>query len=224
MARQNSPNKNRAGTLPVQNSPCSPKIAQFCAFCPRMANFLPLSPPTSHTWRTISRTHPPPGRAGWTFSRTGHSHVATMQPMTPLRPLMQASMKPPSPLHAPEQQPLKPPSPLQPKTQPKHPFRTRKGDGGFSRGSAGARKGDRGFRQAGRLVCRAQTRYPWLAAAPIGGIALHEGSTRRRHATSGLRVVQNPHRLRDDERRNGRRVRPQHPKAAAEPALTKSRT
>ena len=57
-----------------------------------------------------------------------------------------------------------------------------------------------------------------------GGIALHEGPTRRRHAASGLRVVQNPHRLRDDERRNGRRVRPQHPKAAAEPALTKSRT
>ena len=57
-----------------------------------------------------------------------------------------------------------------------------------------------------------------------GRIALHEGSTRRRHAASGLRVVQNPHRLRDDERRNGRRVRPQHPKAAAEPALAKSRT
>ena len=60
--------------------------------------------------------------AGRTFSRTGHSHVATMQPMTPLQPLMQASMKPPSPMLAPEQQPLKPPSPLQPKNAPKTPI------------------------------------------------------------------------------------------------------
>ena len=75
---------------------------------PRRANFFLLAPT--------------PGRAGWTFSRTGHSHVATMQPMTPLRPLMQASMKPPSPLHAPEQQPLKPPSPLQPKNTAKTPI------------------------------------------------------------------------------------------------------
>ena len=62
--------------------------------------------------------------------------MATMQPMTPLRPLVQASMKPPSPLHAleqqplkppspllaPKQRPLKPPSPLQPKTTPKTPI------------------------------------------------------------------------------------------------------
>ena len=48
--------------------------------------------------------------------------MATLQPMTPLQPLMQASMKPPSPLHAPEQQPLKPPSPLQPKNAPKTPI------------------------------------------------------------------------------------------------------
>ena len=60
--------------------------------------------------------------AGRTFSRTGHSHVATMQPMTPLQPLMQASMIPPSPMLAPEQQPLKPPSPLQPKNAPKTPI------------------------------------------------------------------------------------------------------
>ena len=46
----------------------------------------------------------------------------TLQPMTPLQPLMQASMKTPSPLHAPEQQPLKPPSPLHPKSSPKTPF------------------------------------------------------------------------------------------------------
>ena len=34
-----------------------------------------------------------------------------------------------------------------------------------------------------------------------GGIALHEGATRRRHAARGLRVVQNPHRHRRGERR-----------------------
>ena len=39
------------------------------------------------------------------------------------------------------------------------------------------------------------------APPPIGGIALHGGSTRRRHAVRGLRVVQNPHRHRRGERR-----------------------
>ena len=47
--------------------------------------------------------------------------MATMQPMTPLRALMQASMKPPSPMLAPEQQPLKPTTPMQPKNTPKTP-------------------------------------------------------------------------------------------------------
>ena len=60
--------------------------------------------------------------AGRTFSRTGSCDVATLKPMTPLQPLIQASMKPPSPLHAQEQQPLKPPSPLQPKNAPKTPI------------------------------------------------------------------------------------------------------
>ena len=75
-----------------------------------------------HAGRTISRRHPPPGHAGRTFSRSRHSHVATMQPMTPLRPLMQASVKPPSPMLAPKQRPLKPASPLHPKTAPKTPI------------------------------------------------------------------------------------------------------
>ena len=55
--------------------------------------------------------------AGRTISRTGRSHVATMQPLPPLQPLMQASMKPPSPLLTPERQPLKPTTPLQPLMQ-----------------------------------------------------------------------------------------------------------
>ena len=57
------------------------------------------------------------GQTGRTFSRTGCCDMATLKPMTPLQPLMQASMKPPSPMLTPEQQPLKPPSPLQPKTR-----------------------------------------------------------------------------------------------------------
>ena len=48
----------------------------------------------------------------------------------------------------------------------KHPFRTRKGDGGFSRGSAGARKGDDGFRQPAQLAYRGWLRRPWAVAGP----------------------------------------------------------
>ena len=115
----------------------------------------------------LFRAHAPaPGRAGRQISHTGHSHVATMQPMTPLQPLIQASVKPPSPMLAPEQQALKPATPLQPKNARKRPFLARKGDGGFSRGSADARKGDDGFRQPGRLVYRAWLRCPWAVAGP----------------------------------------------------------
>ena len=57
-----------------------------------------------------------------TCSRTGHRHVARLKPMTPQRPLMQASVKPPSPLLAPEQQELKPTTPLQPKNARKTPI------------------------------------------------------------------------------------------------------
>ena len=48
--------------------------------------------------------------------------MATLQPMTPLQPLMQASMKPPSPLLAPNKGPLKPTTPLRPKNAPKTPI------------------------------------------------------------------------------------------------------
>ena len=49
-------------------------------------------------------------------------NMATLKPITPLQPLMQASMKPPAPLLAPKQRPLKPASPLHPKTAPKTPI------------------------------------------------------------------------------------------------------
>ena len=45
-------------------------------------------------------------------------------------------------------------------------FLTRKGDGGFNWGSAGTRKGDRGFRQPAQLADRAWLRYRWAAARP----------------------------------------------------------
>ena len=61
-------------------------------------------------------------RAGRTISRTGRGDMATLKPMTPLQPLMQATVKPPSPLLAPLQQPLKPTTPLQPNNARKPPM------------------------------------------------------------------------------------------------------
>jgi len=60
--------------------------------------------------------------AGRTFSRTDSCDMATLKPMTPLQPLMQATMKPPSPMLAPKQRALKPTTPLQPKNAPKTPI------------------------------------------------------------------------------------------------------
>ena len=56
----------------------------------------------ARTGRAFSRSRPPSGHAGRINSRTGHSHVAALKPITPLQPLMEASMKPPSPLLTPE--------------------------------------------------------------------------------------------------------------------------
>ena len=72
--------------------------------------------------RTFSRLRPLSGHAGRTISRTGHSDMTTLKPMTPLQPLMHATMRPPSPLLAPEQRPLKPTTPLQPKNARKTPI------------------------------------------------------------------------------------------------------
>ena len=99
-ARHNSPNAALSLFNPRQNSPSKPKNTNFGVFSARWANFFALTPTSS--------------RAGRTFSRTGHSHVARLKPKTPLRPLMQDTMKPPSPLLTPQQQPLKPTTPLQP--------------------------------------------------------------------------------------------------------------
>ena len=66
-------------------------------------------------------------------------------------------------------------------------------------------------------VCTVGTTPVHEAASPppIGGIALHEAPTRRRHAGSQLLMLQNPHCCRCREQRRGRRARPRCPWAAA---------
>ena len=108
VARQNSPNAAPRAAFSRKSSPCTPQNANFGSFFVRWANFFAHTP-----------TIRPAGR---TFSRTGHGHVPTLKPITPLQPLMQASMKPPAPLLAPKQRPLKPATPLQPKNAPKTPI------------------------------------------------------------------------------------------------------
>ncbi len=77
-----------------------------------------------------------------------------------------ATLKPTTPLLAPNKGALKPASPLRPKTAPKTPISHPQRHDGFRQGSAGARKGDRGFRQAGHLADRARLRCPWAVAGP----------------------------------------------------------
>ena len=51
-------NKPRTPPVPVQNSPCSPKMALFGAFCSCWESFFPLLSPTSQAGRIFSRTNP----------------------------------------------------------------------------------------------------------------------------------------------------------------------
>ena len=85
---KNSPNTPPPSAFPRKNSPSTPENADLGPFFVRWANFFALAPS--------------PGQAGRTFSRTGHGHVPTLKPITPLQPLMQASMKPSAPLLAPQ--------------------------------------------------------------------------------------------------------------------------
>ena len=45
---------------PVQNSPCTPKMAHFSTFYASRENFIPLAPPTNRAGRKKSRTNTPP--------------------------------------------------------------------------------------------------------------------------------------------------------------------
>ena len=85
-----------------------------------------------------------------------------------------------------------------------------------------------------KVVCDLGATPPQVAASPspIGGIALHEPPTRRRHAARRLRVVQNLHDRRRGGHRRGRRAQAgpegcgawlRHPWAAAGPGRTTSR-
>ena len=153
---------------------------------PRRANFFTLAPT--------------PGRAGRTFSHTGHSHVATMQPMTPLRPLMQASMKPPSPLHAPEQQPLKPTTPLQPKNAPKTPNSHPQRRWRFQPHTDTSKQRRHRFQTSGQPGLQGQ------AAVPVGGGG----------AISGLRPNAPSHTPATQRRRCGGRRRDRRARAGFE--------
>ena len=56
-----------------------------------------------------------------------------------------------------------------------------------------------------------------------GGIARHEGPTRRRHAIRRLRVVQNPHRRRCGVHQQARKAWPRYPQTTATPSPSKFR-
>ena len=74
LARKSSPNAAPPAAFPRKSSPNAPENSVFRPFWACGANFFAL------THRS--------GRAGRTFSRTGHSHVPTLKPMTPLQALM----------------------------------------------------------------------------------------------------------------------------------------
>ena len=67
---QNSPSTSCTAPLPVQNSPCSPEMAQFGAFSACRESFVPLSPPRSRAGRILYRTR----------GRDGASHDSTTGP------------------------------------------------------------------------------------------------------------------------------------------------
>ena len=61
------------------------------------------------------------------------------------------------------------------------------------------------------------------ATAPaIGGIARHEGPTRRRHPARGLHVMQNPHQCRDIERVSRAGRKPHTPQCPAQTNVARS--
>ena len=54
---QKSPSSSHTVPVPVQNSPCTPKISPFGAFCSCWESFIPFLLPTSRAWRVFSRTN-----------------------------------------------------------------------------------------------------------------------------------------------------------------------
>ena len=176
--RKNSHSTPPPAAFPRKNSPSTPPPAAF----PRKNSH--STPPPAAFPRKNSHSTPENANlghfscAGRTFSRTGHGHVPTLKPITPLQPLMQASMKPPAPLLAPKQRPLKPATPLQPKNARKtasfRPQRRRRfhaRDFQCPRAAAGPGCGTRGRRRG-------------LAGRPVGGRRYKRRQTNTIHIAS----------------------------------------
>ena len=68
---QNSPSTSCTAPLSVQNSPCSPEMAQFGAYSACRESFVPFSPPRSQAGRILYRTR----------GRVGASHDSTTRPV-----------------------------------------------------------------------------------------------------------------------------------------------
>ena len=113
---------------------------------------------TRGCWANFCALTPTSSRAGQTNSRTGRSDVASLKPMTPLQPLMEASMKPPSPLLTPEQRPLKPVAPLQPKNARKTPISHPQRRQGFQPHTDTSEQRRHGFHTTAQLTCARRLR------------------------------------------------------------------
>ena len=152
-SRKSSPSTGLPSAYPRRSSPSAPENSVFRPFWACRANFFAL------THRS--------GRAGRIISRTGHSHVATLKPMTPLQPLMRANAKPPSPLLASEQRPLKPTTPLQPqnarKTPISHPQRRRR----FQPHTRTSEQRRHSFQATAHLVCAHRLRHQQASMRPL---------------------------------------------------------
>ena len=121
--------------VPVQNSPCTPKISQFGAFCSCWESFIPFLLPTSRAWRILSRYHQQQDRHATTpgtklaqqaqkrriwgvlsaqgeLFRTRHDNYAKSNRSRPLRRTHIVHVKPPAPMLSFGSKLLKPTTPL----------------------------------------------------------------------------------------------------------------
>ena len=77
--RKSSPSTAPPAASPRKNSPGTPKNSVFRPFWACRANFFALTPT--------------PGRAGRTFSRTGHGHTSILKEKSPLHEVLRAVVK-----------------------------------------------------------------------------------------------------------------------------------
>ena len=119
--------------VPVQNSPCTPKISQFGAFCSCWESFIPFLLPTSRAWRVFSRTN--------TSTTTGTKET------TPPHNTQSHAMKdyPPT-LHT-QHDAMKHLPPSTPQTTKIRPFSPCRGELSFTTHTTHPRQGDISFNQ-----------------------------------------------------------------------------